>query len=122
MRDAALGDGDSAIPNFYVAADADLSRENDIVADIGCSGEADLRTKQRVVPDRAAMADVDHVVDLRAASNTSLADAGAVDARVRLNFRVALDDNISRLDDFVPAAFIVLRKPEAVGADHRTIL
>ena len=68
------------------------------------------------------MADVDHVVDLRAASNASLADAGAVDTRVGLNFGVALDDNISRLDDFVPAALIVFRKAEAVGADHRTVL
>ena len=73
-------------------------------------------------PDGAAMADVNHVVDLGAAHDTSFADAGAVDAGVGLDFDVAYGRPLSGLHDLVPASGVVLGKAEAVGADDGPVL
>src|ERR1035437_8519681 len=83
VRDAALGDGDGSVADFYVAGDAYLSGKNHVVADIRGSGQADLRDEQRVVANGATVAYLNQVVDLRAASNARFANAGAVDAGVR---------------------------------------
>ena len=38
VGDAALGDGDGAVSDFDVAGDAYLSRQDDVVAYVGCAG------------------------------------------------------------------------------------
>src|SRR5450759_2599654 len=101
VGDAALRDGDGAVADLDVAGDADLSGENDVVADVGRAGEAYLRAEQRVVSYGATVADVDQVVEFRTAPDAGLADAGAVDAGVGLEFRVALNHYVAGLDDLV---------------------
>ena len=58
--------------------------------------------------DRATVADLDQVVDFRAAADAGLADAGAVDAGIGLDLDVVFDGNVAGLDDFVPAAGVVV--------------
>src|ERR1035437_1792998 len=122
VRDAALGDGDGSVADFYVAGDADLSGKNHVVAYIRGSGQADLRDEQRVMAYGATVADLNQVVDLRAASNARFANAGAVDAGVGLDLDFAFDDYVAGLDDLVPVAGVVLGKAESVGAYYGAIL
>lgn len=122
VGDAALSDGDGSVANLDVAGDADLSGENDVIAYVGGAGEANLRDEQSVVADGAAMADLDEVVDFRAAADASFSDAGAVDAGVGLQFDVALNDYVAGLDDFVPVAGVVLGEAKTVGTDYGSIL
>ena len=122
MGDAALSGGDGSVSDFYVAGDADLSGENDVVAYIGRSGQADLPAEESVLAHAATMADLDEVVDFRAASNASFAYAGSVDAGVGLDLGVALYYYVAGLNDFMPAGGIVFREAEAVAAYYGSIL
>jgi hypothetical protein len=95
-----------------------------------------LGADQRVVSDGAAVAYVDQVVDLGAASDASFAYAGAVDAGVCLDLGIVLQYYVAGLHDFVPAACVVsirhvfisniasfdLGEAEAVGAYYGSIL
>jgi hypothetical protein len=144
MRDAALRYGDSSVPDPDVAADAYLSGQDYVVAYIGRAGQTDLSAEQGVVADDATVSNVDHVIDLRAASYAGLAYAGSVDAGIRLDLGIALDYYVSGLQDFVPAAGLAFIRTiildtildilvfnidifnfceaEAVGAHYRSIL
>jgi hypothetical protein len=128
VRNAALGYGYGSVSDFYVAAYAYLSGEDYVVAYFGGSGEAYLSAKQRVVPYGAAVAYMDHVVQLCASSYAGLAYAGAVDAGVGLEFGIALDYYHAGLDNFVPAAgifvifVVMLGEAEAVAAYDHSVL
>lgn len=95
MRNAALGDRHRSVPNPDVPRDTDLPQKNDVIAYIRRAREADLRAKKGIVPDSAAVPDVDQVIDLGTTTDAGLPDAGAVNAGVRLNFYVAINDDIS---------------------------
>src|ERR1700758_2567148 len=99
VRNAALGNGYGAISYFDVAGDAYLPGENHVVAYVGGAGQADLGAEQGVVSDDAAVADVDHIVDLRPAADAGFANAGAVDAGVGLDLDVALNRHVAGLHD-----------------------
>src|SRR5208283_5924296 len=122
VRDAALGDGDGSVSDLDVAGDAYLSGENHVVAYIRRSGQADLRDEQRVVAYGATVADLDQVVDLRAAPNAGFANAGAVDAGVGLDLDVAFDDHVAGLTDIVPVSRVVLGEAKPVDADLGAVL
>jgi hypothetical protein len=122
VGDAALGYGYGSVSDFYVAADAYLSGQDYVVAYVGGAGQAYLGAEKSVVSDGAAVAYVDQVVDLCAASYAGLAYAGSVDAGVGLDLGVALDYYVSGLDDFVPAGGFVFREAEAVAAYYGSIL
>ncbi len=87
---AALRGDDHAIADIAVPGNANLAGENDVLADHGRSGQSHLRAQQRVLADRRAMSDLHQVVDLGAARDAGLADAGAIDAGVGLHFDIAL--------------------------------
>jgi hypothetical protein len=120
--------GYGAVSDFYVAADANLSGQDYVVAYFGGAGEAYLGAEQGVVAYGATVAYVDEVVDFRASSYAGLAYAGSVDAGVGLEFGVAFDYNVAGLDDFVPAAGIffivvaVLGEAETVAAYYGSVL
>src|SRR5258706_2539685 len=52
----------------------------------------------------------------------SLADTGAVDTCIGLNFDIILNSRGAGLDDLVPVAAVILSESEAVGADDRPVL
>ena len=64
VGDAALGNGYGAVSNLDVAGDAYLAGKDYVVAHIRRAGQADLGAEESVVSDGAAVAYVDHVVDL----------------------------------------------------------
>src|SRR4029077_1584125 len=122
VGNAALGGGDGAVADLAVAGNADLSGEDDVLADVGGTGEAGLGAQQRVLADLRAVAHLDKVVDFGAARDVRLADAGAVDASVGLDFHIVFQNCRAGLDNFVPVSGVVFGEAEAVGADHHAIL
>ena len=62
------------------------------------------------------MSDLDQVVDFRAASDSGLSDAGAIDASVCLDLHVVFNDCRPGLHNLVPAALIVLGESETAEA------
>src|SRR3974390_80433 len=72
-------------------------------------------------PNRGAVAHLREVVDLHTARDARLADTGAVNARVRLDFHVALYDSRTRLRDLLPM-IAVARKTETVRPHNGAVL
>src|SRR5260370_16595953 len=61
-------------------------------------------------------------VDRDPAADAGFADAGAVDARVRLDLDIVLDHDGRRLRNFMPIAGAGFRKTKAVRTDHYAVL
>ena len=68
------------------------------------------------------MADLHKIVDLHPAPDVSFADAGAVDAGIRLDFHIVFDHDGRRLRNLVPLSFGSLGEAESVGADDDAVL
>jgi hypothetical protein len=66
--------------------------------------------------------DLDEVVYLCAGPDSGLADGGAVDAGIGLDFNRVLKDGRAGLEDLVPASVGLLCEAEAVGADDGSVL
>src|SRR5579864_513217 len=119
---ARLCSNDCAIANFAVTGGTGLSGKNNTLTDIGGSCESNLCAEQRIFAYCGAVADLNQVVDLRAASDASLANAGAVNAGIRLNLHIVFDNRGAGLQDLVPVAVVVFSETESVSADYHTIL
>ncbi len=85
-------------------------------------GESDLAAEQGVFADFRGVADEDQVVKLGAAADARLADGGAVDAGVGLDFDVVFQDGGAGLQHFVPAAVRLLGEAKAIRADDDAVL
>src|SRR5260370_29171041 len=62
------------------------------------------------------------IINFRAAPDARFSDRGAIDARVRLNLHIVLDDDACMLLNFVPAAIRALCKSEPIAANDHAIL
>src|SRR5207244_4110411 len=80
------------------------------------AGDPDLRDEQRVLADDDVVADVDEVVELRAAADAGLAERAAVDGAVGAYLDVVLDHRDSNLLD-LEVAFAVPDVAVTVGAN-----
>ncbi len=120
--DSALGGDDDSVSDGEVTDDADLSGEDDAFAEGGGAGEADLGADKAIGTNIGAVAYLDEVVDFGAGLDAGLADSGAVDAGVGLDFDVVFDDDGAGLEDFVPGAIVLAGEAEAVGTDDDTVL
>src|ERR1700728_696494 len=107
MGDTALGNSDGSVSNFHVAANPNLPRQNYFVANVRGPSQPHLCAQKRVFPNATAVPDVDKVIDLCPASNAGFADAGTVDASVRLYLHVVLHDYVPGLNNLVPAPSFV---------------
>src|SRR5258708_19209368 len=88
VGDAALGYGYGSVADFYVAADAYLSGQDYVVADVGGAGQAYLGAEQRVVSYGAAVAYMDEVVDFSASSYPGLAYPPSSHTPLRFDLRI----------------------------------
>ena len=105
-----------------MAGDADLPGEDHVVADLRGTGEADLRTQQCSPTHFRAVPNLHEVIDLRPASNTRFANAGAINTGIGLDFHIIFEHRRARLNNLVPFALAIFRKPEAVSADDYAVL
>ena len=77
-------------------AKADLAANHAIVFNRYAAADAGLRGNDHALADVAVVAHVDHVVELRSASNSCLSQRRAIDASMRAEFNVVF------YYDFVP--------------------
>src|SRR5271155_255002 len=105
-----------------MASCADLAGKNAAIADVRGTGKADLAAEQRVFSYFAGVAALHEIVNFRAAADLRLADRGAVNGGVSLDFDVIADDGGARLTHFVPMAVRFAREAEAVAADDHPVL
>jgi len=124
--DSGLGGGDCAISYRAVTGDPNLAGENYAFANDSRSGEADLRAQQGIAAHRGAMAYLDEIIDLGAGMDAGFADAGAVDAGIRLDFDVVFENGRAGLNDFVPGFAGwhpgLFGEAEAVRSDDGSVL
>ena len=81
-----------------------------------------LGTKQGILADRRSMADLDQVIDLDPSGDLGVADTGAIDAGIGLNFHPVAEHNGPGLGDLVPRAVILFGKPIPIRPNHRSVL
>src|SRR5438445_9633637 len=67
------------------------------------------------------MSDLDQIIDLGSARDMGFANTGAVNASVGLNFHVIFNHCRPGLDNFVPAAGIILGETKTIAADDYSI-
>ena len=68
------------------------------------------------------MADLDQIVDLRAAFDSALADRGAVDRGVSADLDIVFQDDAADLRDLDPAFFRILRVTEPIRAERSVVV
>src|SRR5207244_13145954 len=68
------------------------------------------------------MSDLDQIVDLGSARDVGFANTGAVDAGICLNLHIIFNHRRPRLDNFVPAAGIILGETKTIAADDHAVL
>ena len=119
---AALRGERGTIADREMSSGADPTGENHAIADVRGARKPNLAAEQRVLADFASVPDLDEVVDFRSAADLRLADGGAVNRAVRLNFDVVANHRDSRLSHFFPFPVCFSREAEAVAADDHSVL
>src|SRR2546427_7645891 len=64
------------------------------------------------------MSDLDQIVNLGSTSDVGFANTGAVDAGICLNLHIIFDHRRPGLDNFVPAAGIILGEAKTIAANE----
>ena len=112
VRDPGLGGRQDALSEPDMVGHADSSGEDHVVLDHAAPGNADLRREQDTAANRHAVADLHEVVDLRAGTNTGLADRGAIDRGVGADLDIVLDDDLRPLRNLQMRAVRLPGEPE----------
>ena len=78
-------------------ADADLTRQNDVIAGRNRTGDADLAAQDVVPADLTVMTDLDEIIDLRPRPNVGGAEGGPVNGGACADFHVVVDIDLADL-------------------------
>src|SRR5256885_7809121 len=101
-----LRTNDGAALHAYVIAESHLPANHHVVFNNYAAADSGLSGNHHSLADVAVMTYMDHVVDLRAASNSCLSQGSAIDAGVRSELNVVLNDDCSPLWKFVIAHIV----------------
>src|SRR5712692_6852587 len=110
MAHAALRRDLDVVRDVQVIDNPYLAGQHHMVPEDGAAGDPSLGADDGVLSDATGVADLDEVVDLRAASDAGLADGSAIDAGVGLDLDIIFDHDSAGLDD------LVVRAVAAAGA------
>src|SRR5438876_1786191 len=117
---ASLASEHHAFPDVCMLAHAHLASDNDLVLDYDAAGKSCLGRNDDVLADLAVVADVNEIVYLCAAANTSSLKRAAVYGCVGPDFDVVFDYQLSDLGElFVPSSSGIADVSEAVAAENR---
>src|SRR5688500_1448276 len=101
---------------------ADLPPENHVVADVGASGDPDLRRHQHVTAHVDAMCDLNEIVDLGAGTNPRFTDGGPIDRGVGTELHVVFDHDGGHLRDFLVRSILPAHESITVTPDDNAVL
>ncbi len=105
-----------------MSGNADLPGQNGVAANLGRSREANLRAEHGVFANYTVVGNVGKAVNLHAASDPCLAQAGAVNGGIGLDLNVILHNNFAGLQNLVPSALVVFCETETVGAYDNSVV
>ena len=97
---------------------SDLTAEDAVRSDLGGAGHTRLRGDDRIVADDDIVRHHDEVVEFDAMLNLGAAHCRAVDASVRPDLDIVLDDDYSDLLNLVVDTILVGCETEAVGTNY----
>jgi hypothetical protein len=110
------------IAQMEVAGHAHFAAKDDIAAQSGTAGNADLRHENRIFADHNIMAHHYQIIDAGSGLDPGRAEGGPVDAGIGADFDVVVDLHRADLRFLVMDAHPVGGKAEAVAADHRPMV
>src|SRR4030095_2479664 len=105
---------DRAVADADVLIGSDLPGDDAALADLGAAGKACERSHNGLFADLNVVAELDQVVELRAAPDARFAEARAVYATICAEFHLVFDDDASDLQELELAALLVGREAETV--------
>jgi len=120
--DAALRGEGGTVTDRQVPCGADLACQDAAVADVRRTGKSHLAAEQRILAYFAGVSDLDKVIDLGSSADLRLADGGAVDGAMRLDFDVVPDHRDPGLAHLMPPPVRFAGEAEAVAADDDPIV
>lgn len=115
--DACLASEDSVVTDGDMTIHAGLSGHDDVVADLGAAGDADLRAEEIVLADLDIVSQVAEVIDLGTAADNGIIHRTVVDGGAGADFDVVADDSAAELADVMVMALFIGGEAEALTAD-----
>lgn len=115
--DACLASEDSIVTDGDMTIHAGLSGHDDVIADLGAAGDADLRAEEIVLTDLNIMSQVTKVIDLGAAADDGVIHRTVVDGGAGSDLDVISDDSAAELANVMVVACLVSGEAEALTAD-----
>ena len=115
--DACLASEDSVVTDGDMTIHTGLSGHDDVVADFGAAGDADLRAEEIVLADLDIMSQMAKVIDLGAAADDGVIHRTVVDGGAGTDLDVVSDDSAAQLTDVMVVACLVSGEAEALTAD-----
>ncbi len=115
--DARLASEDGIVTDGDMAIHAGLSGHDDMIADLGAAGDADLRTEEIVLADFDIVSQMTKVIDLGAAADDGVIHRTVVDGGAGTDLDVVSDDSAAELTDVMMVACLVSGEAEALTAD-----
>ena len=91
-KDGALGGDTGTISYDEVIGNADVTRENDVIADPSAAGDSNPGHDQTTLADPDVVSDLYQVVHLSAEANDRVIDAASIDAGVGPHLNFVLQD------------------------------
>jgi hypothetical protein len=105
------------IANIEMAREADLPAKDDVIAQPGAAGDANLRNEEAMFANAHVVSNLDEVVNFGAIANSRRAKRAAIHGDIRADLDVVTNDDISNLWDFAVDA-LVKHVAEAVRTNH----
>lgn len=115
--DACLASEDSIVTDGDMTIHAGLSGHDDVIADLGAAGDADLRAEEIVLADLDIMSQMTKIIDLGAAADDGVIHRTVVDGGAGADLDVISDDSAAELANVMVVACLVSGEAEALTAD-----
>ena len=110
------------VANLQVPGQPGLRRDDGVAAEPGAAGYAALPDEQAVLADDDVVRDLHEVVDFRAAPDDGRAERAAINARVRANLDIVVNDDVADLKHLAMLArvehvAVTVRADDRAGVD-----
>lgn len=115
--DACLASEDSVVTDGDMTIHTGLSGHDDVVADFGAAGDADLRAEEIVLADFDIVSQMAKVIYLGTAADDGIVHRTVVDGGAGTDFDVVADDGAAELADVMVMALFIGGEAEALTAD-----
>ena len=115
--DACLASEDSVVTDGDMTIHTSLSGHDDVVADFGAAGDADLRAEEIVLADFDIVSQMAKVIDLGTAADDGIVHRAIVDGGAGADLDVVSDDSAAELANVMVMALFIGGEAEALTAD-----